>query len=35
MYLEGQIVNSKVLTKNNFNFEASDIKLCIDKIEES
>lgn len=32
-YLEGQFVEPAVLIKNSFNFEASDISECIDKIE--
>lgn len=35
MILEGQNVKPGVLLKNNFNFEASDIETCINKLEDS
>ncbi len=33
LYLEGQKVFPEVLTKNNYNFEASNIRECVKKIE--
>jgi hypothetical protein len=35
MILQGQMVEPKVLLENNFNFEASNISQCVNKLEEN